>query len=186
MDLVSERKIEDNVFIEIINRDQGQRINLKLPDPKNANKEKLFKFYITNEDHKAMADKLSTHTDIIIMIDGCSKNNPGKAGSGIWFFGRKQHGEEFHHVDNTQIVDISDTSKYGDNIFDILEREQKKEIIKQHRSRKVQESLKDQKDLEEREFLFGIWINLGIASNNYAEYWAFVFSLVYNYLLGQK
>lgn len=72
-------------------------------------------------------------------------------------------------------------------IFSIFSNKSKnKEIIKQHRSRKAYQALKDQKELEEREFLFGICINLGIASNNYAEYSAFIFCLIYNYLLGQN
>ena len=190
IDTLGERKIEDNVFIEIVNREQGQRINLKIPHPKDQNKDKIFKLYITHEDHKYMLDKLNTHTDVIVMIDGWSKSNPGKAGSGICFFGRKTHETNNNNFgslkDNTQIVDITDNTRSEDNIFDILEREQKKEIIKQHRSRKAQQALKDQDDLEEREFLFGIWINLGEASNNYAEYCSFVFWLIYNYLLGQK
>jgi len=40
-------------------------------------------------------DIYATHQDIIIMIDGCSRRNPGRSGAGICFFGRpKQNNHE--------------------------------------------------------------------------------------------
>ena len=70
--------MENIPAIKIIRRQKGTRINLKLPDSKDENKEKFLKFYITNQDLERMTEIVNTHKDIIVMMDGSSKANPGK------------------------------------------------------------------------------------------------------------
>ena len=84
LELVGSENMENLDFMQVIHREKGTRINLVLPHPKNQLNEKHVKFYLKNSDYDTMVQKLRSHKDVIIMIDGSSKNNPGMSGIGIW------------------------------------------------------------------------------------------------------
>lgn len=129
LDLVGTKKIEDNSFIQVVQREKGRRINLQMVHPKDPKSINLFKFYLKNEDYDQMMGLIRSHRDIIIFIDGSSRNNPGKAGAGISFFGRKTFDHKSQISENNPIVDISADGSGYDSIFDILATERKNSIM---------------------------------------------------------
>ncbi|CAI2362221.1 unnamed protein product [Moneuplotes crassus] len=191
LDLIGNKRVEDNEFIQVIKRKRGIRVNYNMIHPRDKNKHQLFKFYITNQDYDRMSQLIQSHRDILIFIDGSSRGNPGRAGAGISFFGRKANDFVPEIDSHNQIIDITDNSG-TDNIFDILANERKVEIFRESKERerariKAQSQVNTVEDeLEEREFMFGACFNLGRGTNNYAEYSAFLFTLILNSLLQKK
>lgn len=97
--------------------------------PKDPKSRQLFKFYLTNEEYDKMIGSIRSHRDIIIFVDGSSRNNPGKAGAGISFFGRKTFDYKSQISENNPIVDISTNDSGHDSIYDILATERKISIL---------------------------------------------------------
>jgi hypothetical protein len=156
--LIGQRRLEDNSFIEIIKRAKGIRINYNMIDPKDKDSMKMYKFYLSYEDHERMSKLVKQHRDILIFVDGSSRNNPGKAGAGLSFFGRKIEGFEDTSVFEDDVVDISINTR-SDNLFDILANEKKMEIMREHKIRsearlKPKPKTADE-EFEERQFMFG-------------------------------
>ena len=156
LDMIGNKKLEDNQFIKIIRRRNGMRINYNMIHPRDHTKKSLFKFYLSNAEYERMSDLVKSHRDILIFIDGSSRGNPGRAGAGIGFFGRKIQRMDPQIEETVDIIDISDNSP-SDNIFDILANEKKREIFRESQQRiKTQSRVKTIEDeLEEREFMFG-------------------------------
>ena len=136
------------------------------------------------------------------MIDGSSRHNPGKSGIGFWyviwkiyinqnysFFGRQNHNLANQIEDETQtVVDITSESVSGfGNILDIFA-QQRREQIKSQFTEKILHQVSEEisEKLTEREFMFGMCANLGVSTNNYAEYCALIYTLILCNILGLK
>ena len=156
IELIGNKKIEDNPFIQVIRRARGMRINYNMIHPQDKNKKKLFKFYLSNDDYEQMSSLIKSHRDILIFLDGSSRGNPGRAGAGISFFGRKIKEAIPVHEQVSDIIDITEDTG-SDNIFDILANEKKMEIMREStvRAQKRAQVMTNSDELEERQFMFG-------------------------------
>lgn len=139
-----------------------------------------------------MQELIKSYDEIICYTDGSSLNNPGFSGSGVAFFGKRIEAvaEKDQEMDSSEkeVLEGYEVEGRPGEVDDLRFHNLVKMFKRDDFMVDIDDLDDDQnsqgRDEPEEEFLFGLTLHIGKASNNYAEYVGVILAQLYGALFG--